>query len=192
MQSSQLSPKRTGFTPSQIVVFGFLGVNIIGTLLLMLPAASSKPGSTDLLTAAFTSVSSLAVTGLSVVNTATHWTFFGQSIILLLIKVGGFGIMALGSLLALMLTQRISFKTKITSTEESKSLGLSDFKGLLVRVFVISISIELAITAILTLHLHFSYGEPWPTALWNGLFQSVAAFNNAGMSTYPDNLMSFV
>ena len=192
MQPSQLSPKRTGFTPSQIVVFGFLAVNIIGTMLLMLPISSAAPGSTDLLAAAFTSVSSLSVTGLGVVNTATHWTFFGQAVILLLIKVGGFGIMALGSLLALMLTQRVSFKTKITSTEETKSLGLSDFKGLLIRVFVISAAIELTITAILTVHLHFGYGEPLETALWNAFFQSVAAFNNAGMSTYPDSLMSFV
>jgi len=192
MQKTVGSTKRAGFTASQIVVFGFLVGNVIGTILLMLPIASAVPGSTNLLVAAFTSVSSLSVTGLGVVNTATHWTLFGQAVILLLIKVGGFGVMAMGSLLGTLFIRKVSLKTKLNSTEETKALGLSDFRGLLLRVFQISLGIELSIALILTIHFYLNYGQSLPEAGWNALFHSVASFNNAGMSTFDDSLMSFV
>jgi Trk-type K+ transport system membrane component len=184
--------KRSGFTPSQIVVFGFLAVNVIGTLLLMLPMSSSAPGSTDILTAAFTSVSALSLTGLTVVETATYWTFFGQMVILALIKIGGLGIMSLGSLLGLLLAQRVSFKTKLSSTEESKALGLDDFRGLVFRVFQISLAIELVLTLVLTLQFRFTYGQSWGDSLWHGFFHGISAFNNAGFSTFEGSLARFV
>lgn len=192
MQKSVGNTRRVGFTASQIVVFGFLVGNVIGTALLSLPMASVKAGSTDLITAAFTSVSSLSLTGLTVVNTATHWSLFGQGVILALIKVGGFGIMALGSLLGMVLTHKVSFKTKLTSTEETQALGLDDFGRLLIRVFQISAAIEVTLTAVLTLRLHYAYGESWGAALWHGFFHAISAFNNAGFSTYNDGLMRFV
>ena len=184
--------KRPGFTPSQIVVFGFLAVNVIGTLLLVMPMSSSAPGSTDILTAAFTSVSALSLTGLTVVETATYWTFFGQMVILALIKIGGLGIMSLGSLLGLLLAQRVSFKTKLSSTEESKALGLDDFRGLVFRVFQISLAIELVLTLVLTLQFRFTYGQSWGDSLWHGFFHGISAFNNAGFSTFEGSLARFV
>ncbi|MEY4398334.1 MAG: hypothetical protein RLZ53_910 [Actinomycetota bacterium] len=183
---------RRGLTASQIVVLGFVVGNLIGTALLLLPIASVQPGSTDLLTAAFTSVSALSLTGLSVVDTGIHWTFFGQAVIALLIKVGGFGIMAMGSLLGFVLTQKVSFKTKLTSTEEQKAIGLDNFGRLLVRVFQISAAIELTLTAILTFQFHFTYGENWGSALWHGFFHGISAFNNAGFSNYEGGLVRFV
>jgi Trk-type K+ transport system membrane component len=192
MQTSLGNTKRAGLTASQIVVFGFLVVNVIGTTLLSLPIASVKAGSTDLLTAAFTSVSSLSLSGFTVVNTATHWSTFGQVVILALIKIGGFGIMALGSLLGMVLTHRVSFKTKLTSTEETQALGLDDFGRLLIRVFQISAAIEITLTLLLTLQLHYNYKEDWGDALWHGFFHAISAFNNAGFTTYDDGLMRFV
>jgi trk system potassium uptake protein len=183
---------RRGLSASQIVVLGFVVGNLIGTALLLLPIASTKPGSTDLLTAAFTSVSALSLTGLSVVDTGIHWSFFGQAVIALLIKVGGFGIMAMGSLLGFVLTQKVSFKTKLTSTEEQKAIGLENFGRLLIRVFQISASIELTLTAILTFQFHFTYGEDWGSALWHGFFHGISAFNNAGFSNYEGGLVRFV
>lgn len=186
------SALRGGFSASQLVVFGFLVGNLIGTALLMLPIAKTGPGSSDLLTAAFTSVSALSITGLTVVDTATYWTPFGQVVILVLLKVGGFGIMALGSLLAMLLTQKLSFKTKLTSTKESKALGLEDFKRLLIRVFQISLAIELALAVVLTLQFRFQYEESWADALWHGVFHGISAFNNAGFSNYENGLLRFV
>jgi potassium uptake TrkH family protein len=184
--------KRIAFNAGQIVVLGFLIVNLFGTALLMLPISSAKTGSTDLLTASFTSVSALSLTGLTVVDTATHWSGFGQAVILALIKVGGFGIMALGSLIGLMLTQKVSFKTKLTSTQEQSALGLDDFRHLLIRLFQISVSIELTLTAILTTQFWLGYGEDFATALWHGFFHSISAFNNAGFSTYEGGLARFI
>lgn len=174
------------------MVVGFLVGNVIGTLLLMLPISSQVPGSTDFLTASFTSVSALSLTGLTVVNTATHWSLFGQAVILSLIKIGGFGIMAMGSLLGMVLTHKVSFKTKLTSTEEQQALGLDDFGRLLIRVFQISAAIELTLTAILTLRFYFGYGEDFGTALWHGLFHALSSFNNAGFSVYDDGLVRFI
>lgn len=192
MQPTQLRPKRTGFTPSQIVVFGFLIGNLIGTGLLLLPIAKAGPGAADLLTAAFTSVSALSLTGLTVVETGTYWSTFGQVVILALVKVGGFGIMALGSLLGMFLTQRVSLRTKLNSAEESKALGLDDFRRLLIRVFQISLAIELTLTVILTLQFRFIYGESWGEALWHGFFHGISAFNNAGFSSYEGGLIRFI
>ncbi|MEY2693797.1 MAG: hypothetical protein RL142_145 [Actinomycetota bacterium] len=183
---------RRGLSASQIVVLGFIVGNLIGTALLLLPIASVKPGSTDLLTAAFTSVSALSLTGLTVVDTATHWSVFGQIVVLALIKVGGFGIMAMGSLLGMVLTHKVSFKTKLTSTEEQQALGLDDFGRLLIRVFQISAAIELSLTAILTFQFRFTYGEDWGSALWHGFFHGISAFNNAGFSIYEGGLVRFV
>lgn len=183
--------RRRGFNAAQVVVFGFLGGNVIGTLLLLLPVSSAKPGTTDLLTASFTSVSALSLTGLTVVDTATHWSTFGQVIILVLIKVGGFGIMALGSLLGLVLTQRVSLKTKLSSGAEQQALGLDDFSHVLTLLFYTSAAIELSLTAVLTSTFMWGYGESFPEALWHGFFHSISAFNNAGFSTFPGSLTRF-
>jgi trk system potassium uptake protein TrkH len=183
---------RAGFSASQIVVFGFFVGNLIGTSLLLLPIAKAGPGAADVLTASFTSISALSLTGLTVVETGTYWTTFGQSVILALVKVGGFGIMALGSLLGMLLTQKVSLRTKLNSAEESKALGLDDFRRLLIRVFQISLAIELTLTVILTLQFHFTYGESWGEALWHGFFHGISAFNNAGFSSYEGGLIRFV
>lgn len=184
--------KRLAFNAGQLVVLGFLVGNVIGTILLMLPISSAAPGSADPLTASFTSVSALSLTGLTVVDTATYWSPFGQFVIIALIKIGGFGVMAVGSLLVLMLTQKVSFKTKLTSTAEQKALGLDDFRHLLVRLFQISFAIEGTLAIILSLHFWLNYKEEVPEAIWHGVFHSVSAFNNAGFSTFEGGLLRFV
>ena len=77
---------------TKIILGSFFIAVIIGTLLLSLPFASKDGNSTDFLSCLFTATSSLCVTGLVVVDTATHWSFFGQLIILILIQVGGLGV----------------------------------------------------------------------------------------------------
>ena len=183
--------KRFAFNAGQIVVLGFLIGNVVGTALLMLPISSNKPGSTDLLTASFTSVSALSLTGLGVVDTHVHWSIFGQAVIALLIQVGGFGVMAVGSLLVLLLTQKISFHTKLTSTKEQSALGLDDFRTLLLRLFQISVVIELTLTVVLALNFWLNHDVPLPEALWHGLFHSISAFNNAGFSSFEGGLLRF-
>ncbi|HVK45485.1 MAG TPA: potassium transporter TrkG, partial [Micropruina sp.] len=84
--------------PAQIVPIAFLAAIAVGTVLLSLPAATPGPTRPPLLTAVFTAVSAVCVTGLTTVDTATYWSPFGQVVILGLIQVGGFGIMTLATL----------------------------------------------------------------------------------------------
>ena len=185
------STKRLAFNAGQLVVLGFLIGNVIGTILLMLPISSTS-GSADPLTASFTSVSALSLTGLTVVETATYWSGFGHFVILALINIGGLGVMAVGSLLVVMFTQQVSFKTKLTSTAEQKALGLDDFRHLLVRLFQISLAVEGALAIILSLHFWLNYKIELGEAIWQGVFHSISSFNNAGFSTFEGGLARFV
>ncbi|MGY1961854.1 potassium transporter TrkG [Nocardia gipuzkoensis] len=95
------------------MVFGFGAVAVIGTALLMLPVAAESRTSTGVVTALFTAVSAVCVTGLVVVDTEGHWSTFGELIILGLIQIGGLGIMTLASLLGLLVAQRMGLRRPV-------------------------------------------------------------------------------
>ena len=141
--------------------------------------------------AAFTAVSALCVTGLSTVDPATYWTGFGQSVIMLLIQIGGFGILTAASILGLVLTQKMGLRARLNASAESKAFGLSDFRKILKRVLQLSLGIELVAATILTVRFHYGYAESWGVSMWHGLFHAISAFNNAGFALFSDNLMSF-
>ena len=84
-------------TNVEIIALGFALVILIGTCLLLMPWASEQ---TDFLDALFTATSATCVTGLVVYDTATHWTLFGQIVILILIQIGGLGFITIGVFLA--------------------------------------------------------------------------------------------
>jgi trk system potassium uptake protein len=133
----------------------------------------------------------VCVTGLIVVDTPTYWTPFGQAVILALIQIGGFGIMTGSTLLGVLISRRLGLRTRIIAQAETRTLDLGDVTGVLRLIFVATVLVEGIIWGLLTLRLHWHYGEPLPVAIWNGLFHSVSAFNNAGFSTYSDSLMGF-
>ena len=74
-----------------ILIYGFLILDLIGTLLLMMPFSTVQNADTNIITALFTSTSAITVTGLTVVDTSVHWSFFGQAVIILLCFIGGLG-----------------------------------------------------------------------------------------------------
>ena len=133
----------------------------------------------------------MCVTGLTVVDTRTYWSGLGQGLILALIQVGGFGIMSGATLLGLLVARRLRLSTRLVAQAETRSLGLGDVVGVLKVILLVTVGVELVTAAVLALRLRHAYGEPWAEAAWNGLFLAVAAFSNAGFSTYSDNLMSF-
>ncbi len=184
---------RTGLQhPARLVPMAFLLAVAAGTVLLMLPASRAGDGSAPPLTALFTSTSAVCVTGLIVEDTPLYWSGFGQVVILALFQIGGFGIMTGATLLGLLVSKRIRLRNRLIAQAETKTLGLGDVTGVLRLILLATVTVELALTVILTLRLRFGYDEPWGRAVWNGLFHAVSAFNNAGFSTYSDNLMSFV
>lgn len=183
---------RTIQHPARLVPLAFLVAILVGTSLLMLPISRAVPGGAPFLTALFTSTSAVCITGLIVEDTAAYWSGFGQGVILVLSQIGGFGIMTGATLLGLLVTRRLRLSNRLVAQAETRSIALGDVAGLLKLIFLVTLSVELATAAILTLRLRYAYEEPWGDAIWNGLFHAICAFNNAGFSTYSDSMMRFV
>ena len=95
-------------TPPKFLAIGFASITLIGTFLLKLPIATADGTSTPLVDALFTAVSAISVTGLTVVDTGTHWSIFGQIVMLMLVQLGGLGFMTSATWIALMFNRRIS------------------------------------------------------------------------------------
>lgn len=169
----------------------FLAAVTVGTVLLSLPWATASGVPPSLLTALFTATSAACVTGLITVDTATYWSPFGQTVILALFQVGGFGIMAGATLLGLLVSRRMRLGRRLVVQAETRSLELADVKSVLLTLLGVTVVVEAGVAAVVILRLHFGHAEPWPAALWHGLFHAVSAFNNAGFSTYSDSLMAF-
>ena len=100
---------------SQIILFGFAGVILVGTLLLMLPFSTNSETRTSFLDALFTSTSAVCVTGLVVFDTATYWSAFGQAVILLLIQIGGMGVITVAVAITMASGKKISLMQRSTT-----------------------------------------------------------------------------
>ena len=170
----------------------FASVIAVGTLLLMLPAASEGPGGASFVEALFTATSAVCVTGLIVVDTPEYWSAFGEWVVLGLIQVGGFGIMTLATLLTLVVGRRVGLSSRMRVAAETKALGLGDVRSVLKGVLTITVIFEAVTWVLLTLRLALGYDETWSRAAYLGLFHSISAFNNAGFSLYSDSLVGFV
>lgn len=177
--------------PGRVVVAGFALVTALGTFLLMLPIAAESGESTDLVAALFTAVSAVCVTGLVVVDTPTHWSGFGEGVILGLIQIGGLGVMTLASLLALLVARRLGMRMQLFAQTETKAMGLGDVRQVVAGVIRFSLVMEAAVALLLALRFATRYDEPFWDAVYLGVFHAVSAYNNAGFALYSDNLISF-
>ena len=154
----------------------------LGTILLVLPISSSTGESTSFVDALFTATSAVCVTGLVVVDTSGHWSAFGQVIILILIQVGGFGFMASATLFLLAFRRRIGLRERLIISE---SAGLTRLGGLLRLVKQMAL-FTLGIEGIRAMVFYFRFlsDNPPGTAVWEAIFHSVSAFNNAGFDLF--------
>ena len=161
----------------QIILLGFAGVILLGALILTLPISSKSHEWTSFIDALFTSTSAVCVTGLIVFDTATHWTIFGQIIILLLIQIGGMGVVTIAVSLAVAsgkkigLFSRETMKNAISAPNVSGIVRLTGFiiKGILL--------IEMIGALIMLPVFCTDYGAE---GIWMAVFHSVSAFCNAG------------
>lgn len=177
--------------PTRIVVIGFLAAIVFGTILLMLPQASATGESAPVLTAFFTAVSAVCVTGLVIVDTGTYWSFFGQLVILLLFQLGGFGIMTAATLLGLMVNRSLRLKTRLIAQTETHTISGGDLRATFKIVLLTTLIME-AIAALTLIGVYLvRYDTPFAQALWHGFFHAISAFNNAGFALYPDGLTKF-
>ena len=178
--------------PAQAVAGGFAAAVLVGTLLLLLPVARTGDGGATVTEALFTATSAVCVTGLVIVDTSTHWTGFGEAVILALIQIGGFGIMTMASLLGLLVSRRMGLRSRLTTAVETKSVGIGDARKVLLGVAKVSLLFEAVTALVLTARFSVAYDEPLADAAYLGLFHAVSAFNNAGFGLYADNLVRFV
>ncbi|SFS78860.1 TrkH family potassium uptake protein [Sphingobacterium wenxiniae] len=180
--------KKRFYNPAQLFVLSFFLLIVTGTLLLKLPFAINQPLSW--IDSLFTSTSAVCVTGLVVVDTATHFTIWGQLIIMLLIQAGGIGILSFAGLFAYFLKGGSSYENQLTIGGFSNTERMSEVFDLLKNTIVITFGIEL----VGALAIYSSISNDIPASLSSkvffSLFHSVSAFCNAGFAILPDGLMN--
>lgn len=188
---SSTAPSENRLRPAQTVVLAFGSVAIIGTLLLLIPASTVEGQRTDFITALFTSVSAVSITGLTVVETATHWTFFGHLIILILIQLGGLGIISFASLVGLLISGRLSLRDRLNTLGEARVSGFNNVPSLLRTILLIYIGFEIAMSIYLTLVFYFGHDKEFLQALWYGVFHAISSFNNGGFSLFEGSFSAY-
>ncbi|MGM7680191.1 TrkH family potassium uptake protein [Microbacterium sp. A94] len=184
--------KRRGLAPAQVIVSGFTAAILAGTVLLMLPFSSADGRWTGFVDALFTATSAVCVTGLVVVDTAVYWSPFGKIVILALIQLGGLGIMLFAALVGLVLARKLSVKSRVLASAETKTPGVGDLKRVATGIVITTLVIEVVVALLLFARFATAYGYDVGRAAWHALFHAVSAFNNAGFALYTDSLMGFV
>lgn len=172
----------------EILTIGFIVVIIVGTFLLKLPIATRAGLETTWMTAIFTSASATCVTGLLLVDTAAHWTWFGQLVITMLMEVGGLGFMTFAVMGFLLIRRRMRLSTQLLTQEALNLDHLSQ-----IRVVYLIIKLSLLIQGIGAIFLTFDlvpkYG--FKRGLWLSIFQAISAFCNAGFDLFGNSLSDF-
>jgi trk system potassium uptake protein len=187
------SGPRAGFThPGRTICGAFAGAIAVGTGLLSLPIATADGSRPDFVTALFTATAAVCVTGMVIVDTGTYWSRFGQIAILALFQVGGLGIMTLATLVAAVLSRRVGLRALLVAQTERRALNAADVRRVIRNVVLFAVSCELVVAVVLSARFMTTYGQSPDQAIYSGVFHAVSAFNNAGFSIHPDNLMRYV
>ena len=174
-----LLPELTKRSPAQVALLIFLAAAAGFTALLSLPIAAADGRATPLHDSLFTAVSAITVTGLVTVDTATHWSFFGQVVILIGIQVGGLGIVTIALLLARVVTRQLGVRSKLFAQQSIGTSKLGEVGTLLRIVVLTTLTIELVLALVL-IPRFIMVEESWSEGLWHGLFYAISSFNNAG------------
>jgi len=172
------SLKKRKLTSWQFLVIGYLLIIFAGALLLTTPFAARNGQWTPLLDTLFTATSATCVTGLVVVDTFTHWSLFGQLVILLLIQVGGIGFMTVLTLALMLLRKNVGLYQRQVIMQASGSFHLSDSIPLIRQILLGTLVIEG--TGALLLSLRFCREFGFWEGLYYSVFHSISAFCNAG------------
>lgn len=163
---------------ARVLISFFLLVIFLGSVLLSLPVSSRNGESCGAMTAVFTATSATCVTGLSLVDSYSQWSAFGQVVLLGLIQIGGLGYMAFVSVFYFLLRRRIGLRERLVLQQ---AMALDELKGVvrLVRLMLAGTFLVEG-TGALILTLRFLMEYPLKKALWLGVFHAVSAFCNAG------------
>lgn len=175
--------------PAQILAIGFAVVILIGTILLSLPISSASGKATPLVDAIFTSTSAVCVTGLVTLNTAEYWSYFGKTVIIILIQIGGLGFMSFATLFALLLGKKITLKERLIMQEAMNSFSLQGLVKLAKYILIFTFSVEGAGALFLSTKFIPNYGVV--KGIYFSIFHSISAFCNAGFDLTGNSLIPY-
>lgn len=167
------------------ILLGFALIIVVGALLLLLPFATREGQQTGVLDALFTATSATCVTGLIIADTWTHWTLFGQVVILSLIQIGGLGFMSIAVVCTSLTHKRLSMRQRLLA---SASWGREDLSGvvrLTRHVVLAALMIEVVGAVLLATQFVPVYG--WGDGIYKGIFHAISAFCNAGFDLMGEN-----
>ena len=169
--------KKKHLTSFQLIILGFAGVILLGTVLLMLPVSSSEQVLTPFHEALFTATSAVCVTGLVVKDTGSYWSLAGQTIILVLIQIGGLGVVTVAASVSLLSGKKISLMQRSTMQDAMSAPKVGGIVRLTRFILKGTFLIEAAGTLLLLPVFLSDYGLK---GIWLSVFHSVSAFCNAG------------
>ncbi len=170
--------KRVRLSNIQIIAIGFVLIALVGTIVLMLPVSSKTGEWTQPMTALFTAVSASCVTGLVLVDTATHWSLFGQSVILVLIQLGGLGFMSVATFFLSFTKKRIDLRKRSLMAESINTSHIAGLKKITRKIICGTLLFETLGAVLLSVQFVKDFG--WGKGIRYGIFHSVSAFCNAG------------
>lgn len=173
--------------PQWLLVLAFAQAILAGTALLMLPAANVTGAWLPFIDALFTATSAACVTGLTVIDTGSGFTLFGQLVILTLIQLGGLGVMTLGTFLLVLVGRRLSVRNEFVLMSSFGADEVHGLPSLLWRTLGFTLLFEGIGAAILTSR-YLAQGFSLARAIYHGVFHAVSAFCNAGFALYSDSL----
>ena len=165
-------------SPTRIIALSFAIVILVGTVLLSLPVATNTGQETGIFDALFTAVSATCVIGMTPFDTYTHWTMFGQIVILILFQIGGLGIMSFMTMFSIFLHKKIGLQERLLLVQTSGNIRLNGVVKLLKRIFIGTFLFEGIGAVILTIAFYPEMGLS--KSIYYGIFHSVSAFCNAG------------
>ncbi|GAB3236609.1 potassium transporter TrkG [Glycomyces halotolerans] len=179
--------------PVRLVPAGFAIAIAITTALLLLPISLADPGETGFIDALYIGTSAITVTGLVTLDTGTHWTVFGEGVLMIAMQIGGLGIMASAAFLGLIVSKRLGLRSRLMAqAETNRAINMGDVKGVLLRAVLVMATVELITATLLALRFYFGYGYGRFSAIWQGLFHGISAFNSGGFSLFSNSMENFV
>ena len=186
ISDNNFSLNRGFLNPGQIFILSFLSVILIGSLLLMMPNATNQPIS--FIDALFTATSAVCVTGLIVVDTATHFTTFGQVIIIGLIQIGGLGILTFVTYFSYFFKGGVSYETQLSISEMTYSSRMGDMVTTLKSILYVTFGIEALAAILIYISIYDLSGMSVLERVFFSVFHAISAFCNAGFSTFSAGL----
>ena len=176
-------------TISRTICLGFVAVILLGTLLLLMPFSTSRGTWDDPIVALFTATSAVCVTGLSVVDPGTYFSFWGQLIIAALVQIGGLGYMTTTTFLILLVGRRFDLRQKMAIQQALDRTGMQDSADVIRSIIATTMIFE--ITGVFLLLPVFAADYGLDKGLWFAIFHSINSWNNAGFSLFKDNLIGY-